>query len=149
VQHEFSTTVRGIRSAIRKLKPWAAGTPELKDLERELRTGFNHLDSYLALFTPMSRRLNREPITLSGEEIRKYLDEVFGDRLQRHSIGIRPTPAFDQKQVTGYASTFLPCFVNLVDNAIYWVQTASETGKRWISLDADEDGYLVSNSGPA
>jgi hypothetical protein len=27
VQHEFANTVRGIRGAIRKLKPWAPGNP--------------------------------------------------------------------------------------------------------------------------
>lgn len=149
VQHEFGNTVRGIRSAIRKLKPWAAGTPELKGLEQELRTGFNHLDTYLSLFTPMSRRLNRDPVSLSGEEIRKYLDEVFGDRLKRHAVDVAHTKAFDEKVVSGFSSTFLPCFVNLVDNAIYWVQSVAGADEKWIRLDADDRGFLISNSGPA
>lgn len=147
VQHEFSNTVRGIRNAIRKLRPWAAGTPALEGLERELRTGFNHLDTYLNLFTPMSRRLNRDKVELSGEEIRKYLDEVFGDRMERHHVTIRATEQFDSKTVSGFASTFLPSFVNLIDNAIYWLQT-EPSDDRWIQLDADDEGFLVSNSGP-
>lgn len=32
VQHEFGVAVRNIRSAIRKLKPWADGTPDLRTL---------------------------------------------------------------------------------------------------------------------
>jgi signal transduction histidine kinase len=148
VQHEFGNTVRSIRTAIRKLKPWAAGTPELKGLERELRTGFDHLDTYLSLFTPMSRRLNREPVSLSGEEVRKYIDEVFGDRIRRHSVRVISTTSFDRKSVTGFASTFLPSFVNLVDNAIYWLGTTPDSDEKWIKLDADESGFLVSNSGP-
>lgn len=148
VQHEFTNTVRGIRNALRKLKPWAAGTPALKGVERDLRTGFDHLDTYLNLFTPMSRRLNRDQVELSGEEVRKYLDEVFGDRLRRHHVELRATEQFDTKVVTGFSSTFLPSFVNLVDNAIYWVQTGISSDRRWIQLDADEDGFLISNSGP-
>ncbi len=147
VQHEFTNTVRGIRNALRKLKPWAAGTPALKTVERELRTGFDHLDTYLNLFTPMSRRLNRDKVDMSGEEIRKYLDEVFGDRLRRHNIALRSTPEFDTKLVTSFSSTILPSFVNLVDNAIYWVQTGASK-ERCIELDADDDGFLISNSGP-
>lgn len=146
VQHEFANTVRGIRGAIRKLKPWAQGTPELVTLEKELRTGFNHLDAYLALFTPMSRRLNREAVDLSGEEIRKYLLEVFGDRLDRHGIDLVASPDFDRSVVHTYASTILPSFVNLVDNAIYWL-THSSPENKIIELDADGDGYLISNSG--
>jgi signal transduction histidine kinase len=147
VQHEFTITVRGIRNALRKLKPWAEGTPALRSVERELRTGFDHLDTYLNLFTPMSRRLNRDRVELSGEEIRKYLDEVFGDRLRRHEVDLRYTSEFDIKVVTGFTSTFLPSFVNLVDNAVYWVQTGV-SDERWIQLDADADGFLISNSGP-
>lgn len=147
VQHEFSSTVKGIRNAIRKLRPWAQGTPELRNVERELRTGFDHLDTYLGLFTPMSRRLNRDPVSLSGEEVRKYLDEVFGDRLRRHGVEIVASKEFDSKVVTGFTSTFLPAFVNLVDNAIYWVQTVRGPD-RWIRLDADDEGFLISNSGP-
>ena len=147
VQHEFGATVRDIRNAIRQLRPWAAGTPELRDLEQNLKSGFDHLDSYLNLFTPLSRRLTRDKIELSGEAIRKYLDEVFGDRLRRHRVSMRFTSAFDSKMVTGFASTLLPAFVNLVDNAIYWIQMA-KGNERWIYLDADEEGFLVSNSGP-
>jgi signal transduction histidine kinase len=146
VQHEFANTVRGIRGAIRKLKPWARGTPELATLESELRTGFNHLDAYLALFTPMSRRLNREAVDLSGEEIRRYLLEVFGDRLERHEISLTASPQFDEGSVHTFASTILPSFVNLVDNAIYWI-VASNPPMRSIELDADENGFLISNSG--
>ena len=146
VQHEFANTVRGIRGAIRKLKPWARGTPELVNLETELRTGFNHLDAYLTLFTPMSRRLNREAVDLSGEEVRRYLLEVFGDRLERHKISLVASPEFDKTSVHTFASTILPSFVNLVDNAIYWV-VASNPETRVIELNADERGYLISNSG--
>ncbi len=146
VQHEFANTVRGIRGAIRKLKPWSRGTPELASLETELRTGFNHLDAYLTLFTPMSRRLNREAIELSGEEVRKYLLEVFGDRLKRHDVELIASPAFDKTVVRTFASTLLPTFVNLVDNAIYWV-VASKPDIREVTLNADDRGYLVSNSG--
>lgn len=147
VQHEFSNSVRGIRNAIRKLKPWAAGTPDLNVLYTDLKTGFEHLESYLGLFTPMSRRLNRAAVDLSGEEIRNYLDEVFGDRLSRHKIRVTATDAFLRKIVHGYASTFLPVFVNLVDNAIYWMTTELK-GSRHILLDADGRGFIVANTGP-
>lgn len=146
VQHEFANTVRGIRGAIRKLKPWASGTPEIANLESELRTGFNHLDAYLTLFTPMSRRLNREAVDLSGEEIRRYLLEVFGDRLERHRINLIASAKFDKTTVHTFASTILPSFVNLIDNAIYWV-VASNPAERLIELEADDRGYIISNSG--
>ncbi len=76
VQHEFANTVKRIRAAIAQLQPWAYGTPEIGVIRDNLTGGFDHLDSYLSLFTPLSRRLNRKPVELSGEEIRNYLFDI-------------------------------------------------------------------------
>jgi signal transduction histidine kinase len=147
VQHEFAHSVKQIRSSIRKLKPWADGTPALGSIYEGLKSNFDHLDTYLGLFTPMSRRLNRASVDLSGAEIAVYLDEVFGDRLSRHGIELVATPAFNENAVHCYASTVLPVFVNLVDNAIYWV-SGRRNGPKVITLDADNGAFIVRNSGP-
>jgi len=147
VQHEFGNTVRRIRGAIRRLKPWADATPDLVSVYDDLRQGFDHLDAYLALFTPLSRRLNRTAIDLSGEEIRQYLIEVFGGRLERRGIRLKGTQAFDSRTVKVFPSTVLPSFVNLVDNAIYWIGSDPASTPE-ITLDADKHGFLVSNGGP-
>ncbi len=147
VQHEFGVAVRNIRNAIRKLKPWADSALDLKAIYRNLRVEFDHLDGYLKLFTPLSRRLNRQAIDLSGEEIRHYLDEVFHVRLERHSIKVVATLAFDQMKVHGYPSTYLPAFVNVFDNAIYWITTDRDS-ERLIRLDSDYIGFSIWNGGP-
>lgn len=147
VQHEFANTVRGIRSAIRQLKPWADVTPDLAGVYGNLKNGFDHLDGYLNLFTPLSRRLNRTAVPLSGEEIRNYLLEVFGDRLLRRGVKLRATPAFDGRVITVSPASVLPAFVNLVDNAIFWLGT-EPVNEPTITLDADDGGYSVSNNGP-
>ena len=147
IQHEFVSTVNSIRTCIQQLKPWAAGTPELRAIYSSLHAGFEHLDGYLALFTPLRKRLYRKRVPLSGEEIRKYLGEIFGARLERHTIKLNATTRFDRKSLTVFPSTFLPCFVNIVDNAIYWLSTVSG-GFREIRLDADQGGFIIENSGP-
>lgn len=147
VQHEFSSTATAINASIAKLQPWGRANPDLAGLVREVRGGFDHLETYLRLFTPMSRRLHRDVIELSGEQIRLYLDEVFGDRLRRHAVELRRTRRFDEARVSGYTSTFLPAFVNVVDNALFWVIFDREA-QRWIQLDADGDAFLISNGGP-
>jgi hypothetical protein len=147
VQHEFSSTTIAINDAIAKLQPWGTSNPALASLVRDVRGGFDHLESYLRLFTPMSRRLNRDVIELTGEQIRIYLDEVFGDRLVRHGVELRRTARFDEARVRGFSSTFLPAFVNVVDNALFWV-TFDRAAERWIQLDVDGRDFLISNGGP-
>lgn len=147
VQHEFGSTVKQIRAAIRNLKPWADSTPDLVGIYRSIKHGFDHLDTYLSLFTPLSRRLNRSVIGLTGEEIRHYLIEVFGLRLERGNIRLLSTSSFDECTIKCFPSTILPSFVNLVDNAIHWIASDPES-KRDILLEADDSGFLISNGGP-
>lgn len=147
VQHEFSSTVLRIRKCIKELKPWADGTPQLQPIYRDIRHNFEHLDGYLNLFTPLNRRLYRKEQSLSGYEIFRYLQDIFGDRVDRHEIKLEHTPAFDANTVMAFPSTLLPVFVNLMDNAIYWI-TSDKDSDRYIRLDADERGYAVSNGGP-
>jgi signal transduction histidine kinase len=147
VQHEFGATIRSVRKNIQRLGEWAELDEELQEVYSDIRASFDHLDGYLNLFAPLNRRLQRHRIPISGEEIRRYLQDVFGDRLERHDIRMTGTRDFDRKVVEGYASTYYPCFVNLIDNAIYWIVNSGVTD-RLITLDADDSGFLVMNTGP-
>ena len=154
VQHEFSSTIDKVKKNIMQLREWATSNHELGEIYRSIRTSFEHLDGYLMLFTPLSRRLKRQRTPINGGEIRKYLRSLYGERMERHGIKLSSTEAFDDKSAYGFMSTFYPCFVNIVDNAIYWLTKNSEgssinwEGPKEIYLDADENGFLITNSGP-
>lgn len=147
VQHEFNGVVRTVRKGIRELRPWAAGTPELKVLFDDLRTGFSHLEGYLKLFAPLERRTRRERVELAGEDIRAYVMSVFEARFARHEIKLRLTEEFRRLAVEVFPSTLLPVFINVVDNACHWLADVS-LERRLVLFDANEDGIVISNGGP-
>ena len=147
VQHEFSATIRSVRENIQRLGEWAELDEELSQVYTDIRASFEHLDGYLGLFTPLNKRLERHKIPIVGEEIRRYLQHVFGDRLERHNIRMIGTHEFDTKLIEAFPSTYYPTFVNLVDNAIYWI-VSRDGDERLITLDADEISFSVSNTGP-
>ena len=147
VHHELHSVINGVRQNFKKFRPWAKANKPLNEIYVSLKTSFDHLDNYLKLFTPLSRRLNRERTEISGEHIWKYLIDIFDLRFIRHNITLQVTEQFKGKVVEGFPSTLYPTFVNLVDNAIYWL-TSRKGGPRNILLDADPDGFLIENSGP-
>ncbi|MCY4419763.1 MAG: ATP-binding protein [Gammaproteobacteria bacterium] len=147
IQHEFSATIRSVRENIQRLGEWADLDEELADVYSDIRASFEHLDGYLGLFTPLNKRLQRHKIPIVGEEVRRYLQHIFGDRLQRHKIKMSATREFDRKLIEAYPSTYYPTFVNLIDNAIYWI-VSRRSGERSILLDANEYSFTVTNTGP-
>ena len=147
INHEFESSIRSIRGSLRELHQWARSNGELDALYRRIRSNFDHLDGHLNLFTPLQRRLYRSRIAITGSEIHHYVATLFEARLLRHSIKLEPSDQFLDSVVHAYPSTLYPVFVNIIDNACFWLKDF--TGKREITLDADSSGYLISNTGPA
>lgn len=154
VQHEFATAFKMMENYIKQLRGWATTNPQLNEIYSHIRLNFEHLDEYMKAFAPFNRRMHRRKIDISGQELRYYLENLFEDRMKRHHVTLRGTRAFDNFRISAYPSTIYPCFMNLVDNAIYWLTKDAdgmarvEKGKKEIRLDADENGMFVTDSGP-
>jgi signal transduction histidine kinase len=150
IQHEFAHTTKTIREQIRRLKAWADLNEGLDDIYKHFSTNFEHLDNYLTLFTPLSRRLYRREVNIYGNDVFNFVKDVFYARMseERHQITFECTQAFSKNIIVGYPSTFYPVYTNIVDNAIFWLRDQSLP--RQIILDADKDGSIyISNNGPS
>ena len=148
INHEFSATIRSIRNSLQQLKVWANANKDLQDLYTSIRTNFDHLDGYLTLFTPLQRRLYRKAIEIHGSEIRNFLKELFRVRFKRHNVTFSATKAFVDFKFFGYPSDFYPVFVNLIDNAIFWLSQQNPLHKRIIKLDEQAGSLFISDTGP-
>ena len=146
IDHEFQATIGSVRNNLRRFKAWADVNEELADVYHGIRISFDHLDSYLTLFTPLHRRLYRSEITIKGSDISRFLLDLFRNRLDRHGVKPRVTRAFLEHRFTGYPSTFYPVFVSLMDNALFWLRDKSLP--RNIRLDVEGDAMIVADNGP-
>ncbi|MEP0002847.1 ATP-binding protein [Marinobacter sp.] len=145
--HELENVVSGLRGSIRDIKPWADGTPELHVVYDRLRTYYDHLDSYIGLFSPLTRRVRRRRVEVSGASILSYVIELFSERFDRTEIELRATEAFNDWSITSFRSTLIAAVVNIVDNAIYWIGS-DRNAEPWIELDAQGEGIVIRNGGP-
>ena len=148
INHEFAATIRSVRNGLRKLKAWADVNESLAVLYDSIRTSFDYLDGYLTLFTPLQRRLYRKEVEISGTEIYDFLEELFRARMNRHDVTLTATTAFSNAKIVGFPSSFYPVFVNLVDNAIFWLSQQNPQRERTIELDERDGVLLVSDTGP-
>ncbi|MCY4392006.1 MAG: ATP-binding protein [Chloroflexi bacterium] len=146
IDHEFQATIRSIRSNLQRFRAWADVNEQLADVYHGIRVSFDHLDGYLTLFTPLHRRLYRSEIEIKGRDIRKFLVDLFRDRLDRHGVQVSASRAFMEHTFLGYPSTFYPVFVNLIDNAIFWLR--DQEAPRTIRLDIEGDAMVVADNGP-
>jgi signal transduction histidine kinase len=146
INHEFASSIKSVRQSLQALRPWGRSNAKLGAIERQLATSFEHLDNYLALFTPLQRRLYRKPTEITGSNIEQFLMDLFGERLSRHEVELVATANFSHFSFIGYPSTFYPVFVNLVDNAIFWL--SDRPSPRIIQLDERNGALQVADNGP-
>ena len=146
IDHEFQATIRSVRNNLQRLRAWADVNEELADLYHGIRVSFEHLDGYLTLFTPLHRRLYRSEIEIRGRDVSRFLLDLFKERLARHGVEASATRAFRGHTFAGYPSTFYPVFVNLVDNAIFWLR--DQEPPRIIRLDVEDGAMIVADNGP-
>jgi len=145
VGHEFENVATGVRRSVERLKAWADGTPEIREIYNDINSYFSELDGYLALFAPLSRRRYRRRSQVAGAYVEKYLNEALGSRLEEMGVSLTVTDAFRTTSLLGILPTLLAAALNLVDNAAYWSSLSEDKA---IRLDADQDGWLFSNTGP-
>ena len=146
LHHEFNSTVKSIRSSLKDLKVWSDVDSNLDGVYNNIKVNFDHLDGYLNLFTPLNRRLNRKKEDISLLEIKTFLIDLFNSRFTRHGIQFKHTQGYAKNKINGFRSTFYPVFVNVIDNAIFWLNH-SDIKDKIIRLHADETGIYISNNG--
>jgi signal transduction histidine kinase len=148
IHHEFNSTIKSIRGSLKDLRAWADVNENLDSVYKNIKINFEHLDGYLNLFTPLNRRLNRKRENIPSLEIKTFLIDLFKTRFDRHDIRFKHTKGFADTKLFGFRSTFYPVFVNIVDNAIHWLNQGRGGQEKIIRLHADETGFYISNNGP-
>jgi signal transduction histidine kinase len=146
IHHEFSGNVLGIRRALKEMQPWASKNEKLNLIYQDIRSGFEHLEGYLKVFTPLTRRLARKKVTITGKATSDFVNSVFWDRLANEKIELKVTDKFLDQSLIGFTSTLYPAIINLIDNSIFWLGKAS--GEKVITLDATRTGFIIKDSGP-
>ena len=105
---------------------------------------FEHLQNNYKFLTPLYRTTGRTRKNITGKEIKEYIEAFYSERFQSDNIKLTSSKDFDNSIVYAYESIIKPVFINLVNNAVYWLASAE---KKKIHLDFKDDCYQIINSG--
>ncbi|WP_307831251.1 ATP-binding protein [Nitratidesulfovibrio oxamicus] len=99
----------------------------------------------LRFLAPLRKTAYRSRIRITGEDIAKYVRAFFDSTFEQCRITFEATPAFEGLCIRDLPSRIYPTFINLVNNALYWVQRGE---RRIIRLDFVQGKAIVADSGP-
>ncbi len=96
------------------------------------------------------------PLKLAGEKVRtqmtgndiyEYVKDFFQKRLEQNEIFFEQTEAFKKISIYEQPAKIYPVFINLINNARYWVKESSEA-QRKILLDIKDGLVVIADNGP-
>lgn len=147
INHEFAASIKRVRTSVQELGKISRRSDGLRPVYESIRSNFEHLDGHLNLFTPLQRRLHRTALKIDGRDISNYCNDLFANRFERHKVELNVTPRFSAAIFECYPSTLYPAVINVIDNALFWLNTIRDD--RRIELHADDGAIYISNNGPA
>ncbi|WP_038182296.1 sensor histidine kinase [Vibrio rhizosphaerae] len=120
---------------------------EQKDYLKKANDAHLSLMEKLRFLSPL--KLSGEKISkrISGQEIYNYVNDYFEEQFAKSDVVFSMTKSFASLFVHEYPSRIYPVFINLVNNALYWVQR-TENEKRYITLDVNNNEIIVADNGP-
>ena len=113
----------------------------------EIVLGYEGLTDQLRFLSPLGLAGPKTQRWISGQEIGEYLSKFFASLLVRNRISFVATDAFRTVRIFEQRSRLYPVFINLVNNSVYWLSTASRDDRQ-ILIDVVHEDVVVSDNGP-
>lgn len=141
IGHELESLESEVRRNLAKLPPEVRAARAFKDA----------LNSHLALadrlrfLAPMKVAGYRARETITGAQIADYVREFFERTFREQRIDFSATLAFRAIRIVDIPARIYPVFLNIVNNAVYWV---TQSDDRRIRLDFKDGKVVIADSGP-
>ncbi|MCA9213347.1 MAG: ATP-binding protein [Planctomycetales bacterium] len=109
-------------------------------------SAFGALVDRFRFLAPLSVATYRARREITGKEISDYVSEFFVRRFESMEVNFDSTSSFDAMSFRDVPSRIFPVFINLVNNALYWIRFTKR--KRQIRFDFRDGLAIVGDSGP-
>ena len=130
----------------RGLDAMPAATKSTEAFQR-VQTAHHSLGDRWRFLSPLKLSGEKVRKIITGEDIAAYMQEFFLEFFQRSEIQLRVTESFKQIRFSEMPSRIYPVFVNLLNNARYWVRHSADEVKI-IQLDFQDGKVIVADNGP-
>jgi len=145
INHDLHKMFRGISGSIKTLKHMFAKIPEAIIQVNSIQSTFQHLELRYRQLEPLYRASQRKKTLITGKNILDFVSQFLAHDLKVVGVDIVPSNKFLEFSIKESPALVFPVFINLFDNANYWLRSVD---KRIIRLDVINDIVIINDSGP-
>lgn len=129
------------------------GLREMPDIVKEyeqysaIKTAHEGLSDRLRFLSPLKLSGERLVSWITGQDIYDYVVRFLEKSIAANNVRVDATESFLRFSVYEQSARIYPVFINLINNAVYWVGQKMD-GDRRVLLDVSDDKVWVSDTGP-
>ena len=143
--HEFNVLYSQMANSINFLKEYALNHTEIKDHFLQLQTAFQHMETNYKLLQPLYRTTRRQKTAFDGEYLIKGMKAFFASKFSEHKILLEANDEFLNYQFFTYEPVITSVFINIINNAIYWLIPALSRKIRIEYLKESNEILIINN----
>lgn len=144
IDHQFNVLYSIMSDSISYFKKLSNDNPDAAYYFNQLQSSFQHLERNHKLLAPLYRTTRRSRLVINGYAIKEYLEEFFRAIFDRNRITLTADESFLNYEYYTFESIIKPVFINVINNAVYWLMPAQN---RSIHLTVKDDKVLILNNG--
>lgn len=113
---------------------------------KQLSVAFEHMEANYKMLQPLYRTAKKQRTVFTGRHIMDSMRTFFSQRIKDLDVTIESTANFDNYEFFTYESVIYSVFINIINNALYWLIPST---RRVIRMDYQQDTneIVVMNSG--
>lgn len=143
IGHEIEGFELTISQGLQELPEIAQRTPAFA----AVKIAHEALADRLRFLSPLKLSGPKYKTILRGADIIGYVQRFFGDALENTGILLDSTDDFRGFSIYEQPARIFPVFINLINNALYWIRQHG-SGSHRILLDAVDARVVVADDGP-
>jgi signal transduction histidine kinase len=144
IDHQFNVLYSEMAHAIDFFRKFSGQHKGFKENFRQLKESFQHLEKNHQLLVPLYRTTRRVKKEIWGKDIIGYMKTFFRKNLRKYRVELTSDRSFDNYSIYSYESVIKAVFINILDNALFWLYPVKE---RKIHMAYEDGKILIMNSG--
>lgn len=133
-------------NSINFLKEYAYNHTEIKDQFLQFQTAFQHMETNYKMLQPLYRTTRRQRTAFDGKYLINGMKAFFASKFTDYKISLDANEDFLQYDFFTYEAVITSVFINIINNAIYWL-IPSLSRKICIEYLKDSNEILIMNNG--
>jgi signal transduction histidine kinase len=144
IDHQFNVMYSQMNDAVQEIDLYSRKNKGIESAFKQLKGAFQHLEGNYKLIKPLYRTSRRTREIITGRQIENYIKNFFKNDFNRYRIHFSVNDAFRYYEFFTYDSIIIPIFINIINNANYWLIPAEN---REIKIEIIDDEIRIFNSG--